>query len=75
LMPPQMLDAAFALQPGEISQVVENDLGYDIIKVEAREANRPLTLEMHLYARQRAFEAWLTEQVDRAVIERYGGDS
>jgi parvulin-like peptidyl-prolyl isomerase len=71
LMPPQVLDAAFALQPGEISQVVKNDLGYDIIKVEAREANRPLTPEMHLYARQRAFEAWLTDQVARATVERY----
>jgi foldase protein PrsA len=71
LMPPQVLDAAFALQPGEISPVVKNDLGYDIIKVEAREANRPLTPEMHLYARQRAFEAWLNEQVTRATVERY----
>jgi hypothetical protein len=71
LMPPQVLDAAFALQPGEISPVVKDDLGYDIIKVEAREANRPLTPEMHLYARQRAFEAWLNDQVAHATIERY----
>jgi parvulin-like peptidyl-prolyl isomerase len=71
LMPPQVLDAAFALQVGEISQAVKNDLGYDIIKVEAREANRPLTPEMHLYARQRAFEAWLNDQVARAAVERY----
>ncbi len=71
LMPPQVLDAAFALQVGEISQAVQNDLGYDIIKVEAREADRPLTPEMHLYARQRAFEAWLNDQVARATVERY----
>lgn len=71
LMPPQVLEAAFALQAGEISGVVNSDLGYDIIKVEAREANRPLTPEMHLYARQRAFETWLAEQLAHAVIERY----
>ena len=71
LMPPQVLDAAFALQAGEISQPVKNDLGYDIIKVEAREADRPLTPEMDLYARQRAFEAWLNDQVARAAVERY----
>jgi parvulin-like peptidyl-prolyl isomerase len=71
LMPPQVLEVAFALQVGEISQPVKNDLGYDIIKVEAREADRPLTPEMHLYARQRAFEAWLTDQVARATIDRY----
>ncbi len=71
LMPPQVLDAAFALQAGEISQVVKNDMGYDIIKVEAREASRPLTPDMYLYARQRAFETWLNEQVARATIQRY----
>jgi parvulin-like peptidyl-prolyl isomerase len=71
LMPAQVLEAAFALQPGEISGVVKSDLGYDIIKVEAREANRPLTPEMHLYARQQAFEIWLAEQLAHAVIERY----
>jgi parvulin-like peptidyl-prolyl isomerase len=71
LMPPQVLEAAFALQVGEISQPIKNDLGYDIIKVEAREADRPLTPEMHLYARQRAFEAWLNDQVARATVERY----
>jgi hypothetical protein len=39
--------------------------------VEAREANRPFTPEMLLYARQRAFEKWLVEQWEEAVIERY----
>jgi parvulin-like peptidyl-prolyl isomerase len=71
LMPPSVVEAAFALRPGEISDVVESDQGYHIIKVEAREANRPLTPEMLLYVRQRAFEAWLAEQRANAVIERY----
>jgi parvulin-like peptidyl-prolyl isomerase len=71
LMPPQVVETAFALNAGEISDVVESEQGYYVIKVEAREASRPLTPEMLLYARQRAFESWLAEQWGNAVIERY----
>ena len=71
LMPPVVAEMAFSLQPGEISNVIESDQGYHIIKVEAREENRPLTPEMVLYVRQRAFEMWLDEQRGNAVIEQY----
>lgn len=71
LMPAVVVETAFALNPGEISGVVESEKGYHIVKVEAREANRPLTPEMLLFARQRAFENWLGEEWSDAVIERY----
>jgi parvulin-like peptidyl-prolyl isomerase len=71
LMPTVVAEMAFSLQPGEISDVVESDQGYHIIKVEAQEENRPLTPEMVLYVRQRAFEMWLDEQRGNAVIEQY----
>lgn len=71
LMPPVVVETAFALGPGQISEVVESDQGYHIIKVEAREANRPLGPDILLYVRQRAFEEWLDQQRDRAAIERY----
>jgi foldase protein PrsA len=71
LMPPAVVEAAFELNPGEIGPVIESDQGYHVIKVEAREANRPLTSDILLYTGQRAFEEWLAERRDQATIERY----
>jgi len=71
LMPPVVVEIAFTLEPGGVSGVIESDQGYHIIKVEAREENRPLTPEMVLYVRQKAFEAWLGGQRGTAVIEQY----
>jgi parvulin-like peptidyl-prolyl isomerase len=71
LMPPVVVEIAFALEPGDVSDVIESDQGYHIIKVEAREENRPLTPEMVLYVRQKAFETWLDEQRRNAVIEQF----
>jgi foldase protein PrsA len=73
LMPPVVVEAAFALNPGEIGSVIKSDQGYHIVKVEAREPNRPLTPDILLYIRQRAFEEWLAERRDQATIERYVG--
>jgi parvulin-like peptidyl-prolyl isomerase len=71
LMPPVVVEIAFTLEPGGISDVIESEQGYHIIKVEAREENRPLTPEMVLYVRQKAFETWLGGQRGNAVIEQY----
>jgi len=71
LMPPAVVETAFALSVGEISDLVQSEAGYHIIKVEAREDNRPLAPEMLLYAQQSAFQAWLAERRAHAVIEHY----
>ena len=71
MMPSAVVQAAFVLPVGEISDLVKSDFGYHIVKVEAREASRPLSPEMLLYAQQSAFQAWLAEQRAQARIERY----
>lgn len=70
MMPASVVDAAFTLQPGEISDVIQSEAGYHIVKVEARE-NRPFSPEMLLYARQQAFHTWLTEQWAQATVDRF----
>ena len=38
-------DAAFKLKPGEVSEVIETEYGYHILKLTAREPSRAVSLE------------------------------
>ncbi len=70
-VPPQVEAAAFSLNPGQLSEVIESVLGYHIIKVEGRDSNRPLS-EYHLQRIQAAiFNDWLAQERATAHIERF----
>jgi parvulin-like peptidyl-prolyl isomerase len=62
-------DAAFALQPGEYSEVIKSDIGYHIVYVIERDAQHPLSVNMRLLLQQRTLEQWLAEAKAASTIE------
>lgn len=52
-------DGAFALQPGQLSDVIQGANGYHIIQVLERDAARPQAADQLTSARQKAFSDWL----------------
>lgn len=70
VMEPQFETIAFQLRAGQVSEVVQTQFGYHIIKVEERETSRSLPPELVQNARQQAFLAWLQAVRDTMKIER-----
>jgi len=65
---PEVEQAAFSLQPGEVSGPIESALGFHILEVLGRE-DRPLVGDSLTRYRVAAVERWLIEQRQRADIE------
>ncbi len=70
-LPPPVNQVAFSLQPGEIRGPLQTAAGFYIIKVENREAERPLTTEMFQTLQKKFFTNWLQEQRSAAAIETF----
>jgi parvulin-like peptidyl-prolyl isomerase len=68
---PELERSAFALQVGEISDVISVGEGYHIIQVVEREADRPVAPDLQADLELAAFEQWLSGLRAAAVIERY----
>jgi len=70
----ELENAAFGLQPGQISAAIQLGEGYHIIQLVEREAAYPLSPEMQLDLRWAIFEEWLAGKRDSAAIERFVGE-
>ncbi|RMF49922.1 MAG: hypothetical protein D6755_01860 [Anaerolineae bacterium] len=66
---PQIEAAAFSLSPGEYSEVIETSLGFHIVQVVERDAQRPLSTDARLYLQQAALQDWLNNQRQQSQVE------
>lgn len=62
-------EAAFSLEPGQYSPVIQTAAGYHILQVIGREADRPLEADARLALQFRALQSWLDERRSASEIE------
>jgi len=74
LVAPELEATAFALQPGQVSDVVRLGEGYHVVQVVEREPARSLTPETQLDLKLAVFDRWLAELQAAAEIERFVGE-
>ena len=62
LLEPAIEQAAFSLQAGDYSGVIQTEAGFSIIKVLERDANHALSPDAYLALQDAALKSWITEQ-------------
>lgn len=73
LISKEVEDAAFNLQPGQVSGVIQSAFGFHIVQVLERNANRQPDAEQMLKLQQQAVEQWLSGLRAAAKVERLAG--
>lgn len=65
---PAIEEAAFSLQAGEYSQVIETSVGYHIIQVVERDEDRKLSPEARLIWQEKALQEWVDNRREQSEI-------
>lgn len=68
LLDPKIEDAAFNLQVGQFSDVIQTNAGFHIIKVLERDTQRPLAPDAYMALQELALKNWVAQQRSQAVI-------
>lgn len=71
LTTPEIEEAAFALEPGAVSDVIATPLGYAVVRVDEREPDRELSRDQLQALREAAVRDWLAQLLASAQIETY----
>lgn len=69
----ELEDAALALQPGQVSGVIQSAFGYHLVQVLERDPARQLEGELFVQVQQQAMENWLNGLRAQAQVQRLAG--
>jgi peptidyl-prolyl cis-trans isomerase C len=68
LLEPKIEEAAFGLEVGGHSDVIATDVGFHIVRILARDPQRPLSPDAYLALQELALKNWIEEQRQQANI-------
>ena len=68
LLEPKVEEAAFSLQVGQVSDIIQTQSGFDIIRVLARDPQHPLSPDAYLALQEIALKDWVAKQRAAATV-------